>query len=169
MLPCFSICSLSPPEASNASNWHPDAKQSYFFFFLFNTGIASESSYLLRLGFKRCCTVVSAYFSHSWMCIRRGVHQCFEQHLTPQIATLKSKAIFAERGVISGGKDTSVHLLRLFCFESLINIQLLGWDYYPRISSFFSFFFFLFFQLKLFLIFMVVCNLEKKNDRSHRR
>lgn len=69
----------------------PWCKAELFIFSQFSTGISSGGAYLLRFRFEGCCTVVSAYFSHSWMHFRGGVHQCFEQHSTPQIATLKVK------------------------------------------------------------------------------
>lgn len=94
-------------------------KQSY----LFSHCSTQESllGWLLRLRFKGCCSVVSASFSPSWMHFRGGEHQSFEQPSTPQIATLKSKGIFAEWGVISRGTETSTPWLSLFCFEYLIS------------------------------------------------
>lgn len=116
-------------------------KAEIFIFSLFSTGISSGGGYLLRLRLKGRYAVISAYFSHSWMHFRGGVHQGFEQHSTSQTATLKSKGIFAEGGVSFRGTDTSTPWLSLFCFESLINTQLLEWAYHLRISSFFFFFF----------------------------
>lgn len=90
------------------------------------------------------------------MYFRGGEHQGFEQHLTPQIATLKSKCIFAEWGVISRGTDTSTPLLSLFCFwisykYSAAAISLSS----ENLSFFFLFsFYFLPLRCKLFLIFV---------------
>lgn len=106
--------------------------------------------------------MVSACFSHCWVHFRSGVHQLFEEQLTPQIATLKSKGMLAEWGVISKGTDTSTPWLSLFYFESLINTQLQERAYHLKTFSFF----FPPLQCELFLISVAVWKLEKKKHNK---